>query len=360
LLDRFRPAPFAALALLALGGCGLTARPGPTTAAVLSPGRDQPAYDVVEVTAETLPSYLMPPRPGPAPLGANGAAQFGVVPGDVLHVVVYERSDGGLFAPMSAGGTVFTNVRVDESGAVSLPYAGRVRVHGATLSRVEALLRNALAGKAVDPQVHVQLLSSPRQSVLVSGEVRSPGRVTTTEGQLSAFEAVARAGGPTLPAHGVDVVIRNGGTVRRMPYLSLLSQPSLHLARGDHVVVEANVKRFIAMGAVERPGLQDMVSPRMSLLEGLGQAGGLADRSASPRGVFLLRMVPLLNGAERPTVFHLDFRRTEALLLARRFALLPDDTLYVTNAPVWEAQKLITPIIQALILGRSSAALQGG
>lgn len=358
--DRRYARALAVFALLGCSACGITARSGPTTGAILDPSAGDASYDLVEITPATISPYLLRRRVADAPANAGGMPGFGLMPGDVLQASVFERSDGGLFAPLAAGGSNFTALRVDEAGTITLPYAGRVRVAGMGLAQVETTIRRALDGKAVDPQVHVQIVSSPRQSVLVTGDVKAPGRVTTLDGPLSVLDAVARAGGPAVPAYSADVVVYSGGGVRRLPYLGLTNEPPVFLRPGDQVVIETNVRRFVAMGAVTKPGLQDMVSARMSLLDGLGQSGGLDDRTANPRGVFVFRLGPGEDAAARPVVFHLDFAKAESLLLARRFSLQPDDAIYVTNAPVWEFQKFIIPIVQALIIGRSSASLGGG
>ena len=48
--------------------------------------------------------------------------------GDVLRVRISETKEGGLFAPLALGGTVFDNLRVDHRGSISLPHAGRIKV----------------------------------------------------------------------------------------------------------------------------------------------------------------------------------------------------------------------------------------
>ena len=349
------------LLLLVLAGCG-TARTGPNTSAILEPEPGAANYDLLHLSVSNIAPFLPTARAQPAVSSgrqASRAPALALAPGDVLRVTIYERSDGGLFAPMTTGGSVFQGVRVDDAGMVSLPYAGRLRVGGMRLSQVSASVKAALAGKAVDPEVHVELVANPSHAVLVAGEVKTPGLVTTADSALSATEAIARSGGPSLPAHLVNVAIRSGRSVRRLPYLQLLSDPAIYLQRGDQVVVEATKAQFVAMGALTKPGLQDMAKPGMTLLEGMAQAGGLNDNAANPRGVFVfrIRQAEIRQAEPRPLVVHLDFSRADSVFLARQFALLPDDAVYVTNAPVYEFQKVIAPLVQALIIGRSSAAL---
>ncbi|KCB46535.1 hypothetical protein L538_3811 [Bordetella hinzii 4161] len=41
------------------------------------------------------------------------------------------------------------------------------------------------------------------------------------------------------------------------------------------------------------------------------------------------------------------------MFLARQFLVQPEDAVYVTNAAVYEWQKIISPIVQVLVLGRT-------
>lgn len=41
--------------------------------------------------------------------------------GDVLRVRISESKEGGLFAPLAGGGTLFDNVRVDHKGTILIP-----------------------------------------------------------------------------------------------------------------------------------------------------------------------------------------------------------------------------------------------
>ncbi len=347
--------------LLATSACGVTARPGPTASDILAPRGAEAAFDLVEITPGTVVPHALEPLPAPAAAaeGSRSAAAHRIMPADVLNVVIFERADGGLFAPASSGGTAFPNVRVDDAGFITLPYAGRVRVGGATTARAAALIGGALAGVAIEPQIFVNLVASPAHSVLVAGEVRTPGRVTLLDGSLTAVDAIARAGGPSVPGHALHAVIHGPSGTRRMPYVDLLGRPDIAVGMGDQIILEPRPSRFLAMGALLRPGVQQMTAPRMSLLDGIGEAGGLADRAASPSGVFLFRANALAGDGQRPQVFHLDMSRAESMLLAHRFALRPDDVIYVSNAPLWEVQKAIAPFLNVLTLGVGGVAAAG-
>lgn len=112
----------------------------------------------------------------------------------------------------------------------------------------------------------------------------------------------------------------------------------------------------MAMGAVTQPGLHDLPSSNPSLLDVLGVAGGLNDRAADASGVFVFRLSDTEkneDGTPKAEVFRLDMKNPEAIFLARKFLVQPEDAVYVTNAAVYEWQKIISPIVQVLILGRT-------
>ena len=54
----------------------------------------------------------------------------------------------------------------------------------------------------------------------------------------------------------------------------------------------------------------------------------------------------------------IDMRDPAAIFYARKVMLQPDDTIYVTNAAIHEWQKIISPIVQTLVLGRTIDSLQ--
>ena len=56
-------------------------------------------------------------------------------------------------------------------------------------------------------------------------------------------------------------------------------------------------------------------------------------------------------------VFRLNLKEPAAMFLARQFLVQPEDAVYVTNAAVYEWQKIISPIVQVLVLGRTVETL---
>jgi len=123
------------------------------------------------------------------------------------------------------------------------------------------------------------------------------------------------------------------------------------LRPNSEIVLDRARQRFVAMGAVAQPGLKDMPAQNTSLLDALSSVGGLKENSANPEGVFVFRMGA--DGDSKPTVMRLDMRDPTAIFYARQIMIKPDDTIYVTNAAVYEWQKVIGPVVQTMLLGRA-------
>jgi polysaccharide export outer membrane protein len=296
-----------------------------------------------------------PPRPAIASITKPASPEVRLASGDTLNILIADTAPEGtaLFAPLATGGTTLKS-RIDATGMLSLPYVGREFVAGMTLGEVEQLIRRKLRGITTDVQTHVELIGDLSGSVLVAGAVKSPGRFSTLQGPLTLLDAVNQAGGPVMEPHLVTVTIRNGSQVQQFNYEDILAGNNMVLRPNSEVVLERARQRFVAMGAVGEPGLKDLPSQNSSLLDALGSVGGLREQNANPEGVFVFRMGS--GATTKPTVLRLNMRDPAAIFYARQIVIKPDDTIYVTNAAVYEWQKVITPIVQTMVLGRGLGA----
>lgn len=344
------------LVTLTLSGCGGTlSGAGPYKGDIESKSQNT-TYDLVDINANTISPFMRPAvKPVMARITSPLAPSVRLMGGDVINVLITDNAPegSGLFAPLSTGGTQL-KVRIDDKGMISLPYVGHQFVAGMTLTQVEDMIRQKLKGVTTDVQAHVDLVGDLSGSVLVAGAVKAPGRFSTLQGPLTLLDAINQAGGPVMEPHLVNVTVRSGAEVSTFNYEDVLAGNNFVLKPNSEVVLDRARQRFVAMGAVGEPGLHDLPSQNASLLDALGSVGGLREANANPQGVFVFRMA---DGEKRPTVMRIDMRDPAAIFFARQVMLKPDDTIYVTNAAVYEWQKIIGPIVQTLILGRSTGII---
>ena len=80
---------------------------------------------------------------------------------------------------------------VDGSGAITLPYAGRVVVAGKTLATISNDVATALKSYVADASVSVKMINN---YVSLLGEVKQPGRYPVYKDRLNIFQALAMGG----------------------------------------------------------------------------------------------------------------------------------------------------------------------
>jgi polysaccharide export outer membrane protein len=344
------------LALLTLSGCGILSGAGPYRVSITADQSSSDVqYTVIDLDAQNIGPYMRPPSPAlKSTVSQLPASDVYLIPGDVISLMISDSGQEGstLFSPLIAGGTTFPKLRLDSGGNISLPYVGELRVSDMTLFQVEDAVKRKLKGKAIDPQVHAELVGDLSGSVLVAGGVKNPGRFSSLQGPLTLLDAINQAGGPLLEPHLVNVIVRTGSKVYNFRYQDLLQGKNQPVPPRSEIIVERARQRFVAMGSVKTPGLHDLPSAHSSLLETLGTMGGLEESKADPSGVFIFRLNEDDPANPRALVFRLNMRNPESIFLAKQFLIQPEDAVYVTNAAVYEWQKIITPIVQALVLGQ--------
>jgi polysaccharide biosynthesis/export protein len=339
-------------AVVLLTACSGIPRSGPAEVAITQGSADLAGFSLVDMNPQNVGNYLVRHiDDGAGTAGVPSAPPVVLSSGDIIKVRISESKAGGLFAPIATGGTVFDKVQVDHRGTISLPYAARVKVSGLDTQAVEERIRDKLTGVSFEPQVYVELVADRGSSVLVGGEVKDPGRFSLLEGPMTLLDAVGKAGGATRPAHQIDVLVRRGKQVLRVPLSTVQSGRNMQLRSGDEVILEADAKVFNALGAVAKTGQVEFSKLNPSLLDALSQVGGLANDIASNTGVFVFRLRepkawqdPDGRWHEGPAIFRFNMSKPETMFIAQVFGIAPDDTIYVTNAPSVEWLRTIAPI----------------
>lgn len=356
--------PTAIVLGLGIGVAGCTALPGdgPWMGGAQGTSTEALPFDVIDLTPTTIAAYRQPEsidRPS-ITSGLSAGGKISVAPGDAIKVRIFEPYEGSIFPTIQKPGADFGVQRVTDAGTINIPFVGTVKVAGLDLSQIEQKIAQQLNGKAQDPQVIVEFVADRTHTVMISGDVKNPGRVSILEGVRSVVDAINRAGGPVGAGGGggggpgsagggqtqVEVVVRrHGQVILTEQYSDLLAGGDIALQKGDEIVVRPNSRVFTVLGAVLKSGNVEMTKHNLSLLEALGQVGGLNDVRANKTGVYVFRMGDLKNNpAARARVFRLDLMQPVSIFVAQQFGMQPRDVVYVTNAPLYEYDKVLTSI----------------
>ena len=315
-------------------------------------------FDVIDLTPTNIAAYRQPAsidRPSTtSSLSAGG--RVAVAAGDALKVRIFEPYEGSIFPTIQKPGADFGVQRVTDDGTINIPFVGTVRVVGLDLVQIERRIAQQVkdGGKATDPQVIVEFVADRTHTVMVSGDVKNPGRVSILEGVRSVVDAINRAGGPVVgggssgeggPTQIEVVVRRHGQVILTAQFSELLAGGDIGIQKGDEIVVRPNSQVFTVLGAVKKSGNVPMTKHNLSLLEALGQVGGLNDMQANKTGVYVFRLGDLQNNpSARARVFRLDLLQPVSIFVAQQFGMQAQDVVYVSNAPLYEYDKILTSI----------------
>lgn len=353
--------PTAIVLSLGFGLAACTALPGdgPWMGGAATTTTEALPFDVIDLTPTTIANYRQPPpvdRPSTVS-NLSAGSRISVAPGDAIKVRIFEPYEGSIFPTIQRPGADFGVQRVTDDGTINVPFVGTVKVAGLDLNQIEKKIAQQVAtsGKAQDPQVIVEFVADRTHTVMVSGDVRQPGRVSLLEGVRTVVEAINKAGGPSgvggqggtgVGANQLEVVLRrNGQIILQSQYSDLLAGADIGLQKNDEIVVRPNARMFTVLGAVVKAGNVDMPKHTISLLEAMGMVGGLNDARANKTGVYVFRMGDLQNNpTARARVFRLDLYQPVSIFIAQQFPVQPKDVVYITNAPLYEYDKILTSI----------------
>jgi len=375
---------YGCLVICVLSGCGGLPDAGPSASDISeqSTGDLQSRY----VFADLTPEIADLTRQG----AADGfARRFGdhrmsaepvIGVGDAVAVTIWEASAGGLFsAPMlsdkvSAGSNsaMIPEQIVGRDGGITVPYAGRIHVAGYTTRAVQGVIEKALDGKAIQPQVLVNVTRPLSNTVSVGGEVATGARVPLSVGGDRLMDVIDAAGGVRAPVNETFVELSRGATTTRMPLSRVIADPreNIYLRPGDVVTLVRDPQTFIAYGATGRNAEIPFDADGVNLAQALSKAGGLLDERADPKGVFIFRYESerivravrpdssLVNrGGATPVVYRLDLRNPDSFFVEQKFQIRSRDLIYVSNAPMTEVSKVMQIIGGGLGTAGSAASI---
>ena len=362
----------AAAALAA--GCSALPSDGPRTKSILeganAPTDGKPVvnapYVLVDLTEAVARAATAQDPSGPEEAVSASlprAAAVGLLgPGDMLHVTLWEPNPTGQTLLDKPG--LDLTVRVAPDGGVTVPYVGHMKVAGRTASQVEDAIRAALGAQGHEMQAAVLVSEDVTNSVVVQGDVVRPGRYPVATGARGLLDVLALAGGAKGQNQAAAVRVTRGHATIHASLAAIVGDPSLdvQLAPGDRVLVMPRVRYFYALGSVNHPGEQPYDSGDLNMARTLARIAGLSDSRANPSGVFIYRrqaadLTRRIVGQVRPdqdptkVIYRLDLRDPQGFFISQAFRIMPEDLVYVSEAPLAEA----TAAIQ-LIAGISGVA----
>jgi len=206
----------------------------------LGSGQGSSFQDQAAIGQPALPPPVADPMGGGSPAGGALTPDLGVIDtsdllrgGDtlIIRLTGVPTADQGIY-----------EIKVDESGKVSMPYIGNVQAANFTTVQLKKAIEEAYIQQEIFTNPNVTVDLKEQRFVDVTGEVRMPQRVPYTK-DLTALGAVAACGGFTDFANRRRVKLTQGGVTREFNAKDIQVDPSrdIRLLPNDKIHVDRSI-----------------------------------------------------------------------------------------------------------------------
>lgn len=245
------------------------------------------------------------------------ARDYVITSGDSLNIKVVGEPDYS------------RSYNVNDEGKIFVANIGNVVATGKTADELKADLTKKLSELIKNPVITVEITSPTNTTVLVSGEVKTPGDVKL-KADYRLMDVVQKAGGFTDNADRAKaVILRKGETTPRVVDLDALFRGDMSrnelMETGDTLYVPPKAQGKIKiLGEVTTPGEKDFKN-KLTPMEAVTLAGGFKD-TADKTAVVLQHK----DGTQVTIDLDAEARGDDSPLTKNLF-LAEDDTILVPN-----------------------------
>jgi polysaccharide export outer membrane protein len=323
----------------------------------VTPGNDAPPDGALtRITPELVRQLRAVPEPNPM----TDLQPFVVEPspytigaGDVVGITVWGNPDfsaptgtGTGSGTGTAGASGVGGFTVSARGTIQLPFVGNVQAAGLTEEQLRERVTAALRSQIRNPEVTIDIKTFRSARIFVDGEVNKPGQLVINDVPMTLPETLERAGGLTKAADRSAVSITRGLKTVRINLDQLtrmgIDPQRIVLAKGDMLRVDSiEDTRVYVLGEVATPGVKPLRKGKLSLLEALGDSGGVSTTSGDPRQIYVVRGTD----PTRPVIFHIDVSSPVFLALADGFDLKSRDVVYVDPVPLVRWNRVLNLVL---------------
>lgn len=185
-----------------------------------------------------------------------GNEEYKLESGDYLSVHVqglepetYEYLNPNFRNPSLAGASDYEkSIEVNKRGEINLPFINNLIVDGLTIQELTDTLESKYASYIKDPTVTIKLLNF---NISIIGEVKKPGIIKAEGESLTLFDALAKAGGPTINGNRFKTILIREENGKNIKYdLNLTSKelafPNvIYLKKGDVIYVPETRRSYL-------------------------------------------------------------------------------------------------------------------
>lgn len=212
----------------------------------------------------------------------SAASEYPLGVGDVVKITVYNNPD------------LTTEAEISETGTISFPLLGDVKIGDLTKRAAETMLAETLVKKGYLKTAQVNILVTTYRSLQASvlGEVKNPGKYSIDTAS-TITDLLAQAGGITSEGSRVVTLIQQQGGIQKKREIDLgnvlaSGEAGANLVvNNNDIVYVSKAPVFYIYGEVREPGAYRL-EPNMTLRQALSVGGGLTVRGTE-RGLTIDR-----------------------------------------------------------------------
>lgn len=344
------------LSCLFLSGCGLP-RSGPWMEEISDPD-GAASMRLVEVTPDVAAATRVAGQASfPEALLRQPVVDASTLTtGDGVDVTIWESDELRMFPPGPTGAAQLGEVVIDQAGDMYLPYLGRIPAAGHSLASLRELISLRLRGLIISFDVELRLTDRKGKFVVVQGDVAKPGTypIEQSTRRLSGLLSLAAPNAQQPELLAVTHVRDGQAHSVRLADIYLDPLQDIALYPEDKIIAATVNEHAVVLGAAGVQGRVALSTRNYSVIDALGEAHGLNDATAYPKGVYVLRRTPADDAGSMTTLYHFDLTRPDQLASAGLFRISDGDLLYISDAPYTKVQKVMS-VFGGVVSGAGNA-----
>lgn len=284
------------------------------------------------------------------PSSAKGGMTNRIRAGDRISVTIWENEANALLTPATQKSVNLPDIVVSPSGTIFLPYIGDYLINNQTPEAARAALQDKISGILASPQVQLSVNPGRQNTVDLVAGVAKPGSYPLPDQNFSVLSFLSLGGGIPAGLRNPQLRLMRGDKIYGISSARLMADPRRDavLRGGDKLIVEEDKRYFLALGASNKQSQVFFPQDRLTALDAMALAGGVAQSHGNPEAILILRNYPasaLRHDGTGPDntrmIFTLDLTSADGLFSAQNFDIAAHDLVLVSESPVNGLRTLI-------------------
>ena len=245
---------------------------------------------------------------------------------------------------------------IDQEGMIDLPYIGKVKLNGLTLSQAQNILIEIIKEFYQNPDLQINIQEFNSSKVYIVGAVRNQKTIKLDQKPIKIIEAAIEANfNPSAQdkLFGTKGFLRRDNKVYKINLANAFSgtddKENFYLKKDDVIFIDRNSDAIHVFGEVSKPGVY-FPNIGYSLTE-LISTSGLNQITANAKKVYVIR--ERFDTFLEVDVFQLDIRDPINLIVGRKFMLQSKDIIFVPPTEIVKWNRTISLLLPQTDLFKS-------